>query len=560
MIANRSLFEKAASVKSKTEKKAQNSVVVPQDDDILLDPLTDELASPELFFGLVGAIGTDLGKVCDMLKRALHDELGYATELIKLTDIIANKAERQEPDRHARYLKKMKAGTAVRNFYKRADAVILKGLLGVRAIRRKTNKPIESVQDAPEKIPIDATAFVFNSLKRPEEVETLRRVYGKSFFLIGAYSPRESRVVKLAEDIAESRNKQSSSEFRTEAEQLIEKDRADHGEPLGQAVQKTFPESDVFINVEDDNAETEIRRFIRLIFADAFFTPSRFEQAMFFAKAAALRSADLGRQVGAVIISAEGDVVATGTNEVPKAKGGQYWEGDKPDKRDFKLKEDANDKMRHRLIGEISTQLESSLQTSLETLSQQIKRSNIGADQLSKLITEVVSQSKIESQIANSQMTNLIAYFRAVHGEMSALMDAARRGIAVKGMTLVCTTFPCHECARHVIAAGISKVIFIEPYAKSLTLELYRDSVVVDDPDAKDSFVHFIPFVGVAPRQFMNLFDASRIDRKTKSGDKIEWERTTARPRQSESPQAYIFKETKRLHFLDAYDRKHKAK
>ncbi|MBX9725001.1 MAG: hypothetical protein K2X81_26590, partial [Candidatus Obscuribacterales bacterium] len=153
-----------------------------------------------------------------------------------------------------------------------------------------------------------------------------------------------------------------------------------------------------------------------------------------------------------------------------------------------------------------------------------------------------------------------LAYFRAVHAEMAALMDAARRGILVKGATMVCTTFPCHECSRHIIAAGISRVIFIEPYAKSLTLELYRDSVVVDDPNVKDGFVHFVPFVGVAPRQYMRLFDASRIERKNKRGDVIEWDRTVARPRQSEVPQAYILKETRRLHFLDEYDKKSKSK
>lgn len=561
MISNESKVRNTAGVTPETKRFEQDTVDVPQTDDILSDPLTDELANPELFFGLVGAIGTDLAKVYDMLKKTLHDEVSYTTELIKLTDMITTKDDREERDRFQRYLKKMKAGTAVRNFYKRADAVILKGLLGVRAIRRQKNESLGSEKSGDlGEMPLDNKAFVFNSLKRPEEVESLRRVYGKSFFLIGAYSPRESRVVKLAKDIAGSRNKQNSAEFRTEAEQLIEKDRADQGEPLGQAVQKTFPEADVFINVDDDNAEKEIKRFVRLIFSDAFFTPSRHEQAMFFAKAAALRSADLGRQVGAVIISSEGDVIAVGTNEVPKAKGGQYWEGDNPDKRDFKLKEDANDKMRQRLIGEISVQLESSIRTSLQTLSAKIQRSSLTDDELSKLINETICQSDLEGQIATSQMTNLIAYFRAVHAEMAALMDAARRGVSVKGATLVATTFPCHECSRHIIAAGISRVIFIEPYAKSLTLELYRDSVVVDDPHAKDTFVHFAPFVGVAPRQFMNLFDASHIDRKNKNGDWIEWEHTTARLRREESPQAYIFKETKRLHFLNAYDERHNPK
>jgi len=547
---------------SKTQKTAQaTEIEVDQDEEILSDPLTDELDNPELFFGLVGAIGTDLDKVYKILKKVLNDLVGYRTEQIKLTEIISTEADRKEPDRYQRYLKKMNAGTTVRKFYKRPDAVILKGLSGVRAARRRSNSNLTlGENEDPAEIPVDDIAFVFNSLKRPEEVDTLRRVYGQSFFLIGAYAPRESRVITLAKRIADSRNKQNSEEFRPQAEELIEKDRADHGDRLGQAVQKTFPEADIFINIDDENkAQKEVSRFIRLIFGDAFFTPRREEQAMFLAKAAALRSADLGRQVGAVIMSPEGDVVAIGTNEVPKAKGGQYWETDDPDQRDFQIKSDPNDKMRQKLIGDISSQLETNIRASVRKLIGEVKRSNVTDKQVTDLVNKSVEQSQLASQIAQSQMTNLIAYIRAVHAEMAALMDAARRGISVRGNVLVCTTFPCHECARHIIASGISRVLYIEPYPKSLTTELFPDSVVVDNPQSKDTFVHFLPFVGVAPRQFMSLFDASRIERK-QAGDVIEWDAATARPRRSEAPQAYIFKETRRLHFLDAYDRKNKPK
>ena len=55
---------------------------------------------------------------------------------------------------------------------------------------------------------------------------------------------------------------------------------------------------------------------------------------MFQAAAAMRRSAELGRQVGAAICTKAGDVVTVGTNEVPKAGGGLYWEGDEPDARE----------------------------------------------------------------------------------------------------------------------------------------------------------------------------------------------------------------------------------
>lgn len=530
------------------------------DDAILSDPLTDELDKPELFIGLVGAIGTDLDKVFTILKTVLDDLVDYNSELITLTDFITTDDDRKEPDKYHRILKKMHAGTTVRNFYQRADAVVLKGLSGIRAARRRLNsKQSFQKEEDPAEIPVDGTAYVLNSLKRPEEVDTLRRIYGKSFFLIGAYSPRETRVVTLARGIADSRNKQNSEQFRCQAEELIEKDRADHGDPLGQAVQKTFPEADIFINIDDETkAEQEVVRFIRLTFRDVFITPRKEEQAMFLAKAMALRSADLGRQVGAAIMSPEGDIVALGTNEVPKAKGGQYWEGDDPDGRDFRLKYDPIDRMRGRLIGDISGRLEAKLKAVIHDSALVWTRDNVTAEQVSEMLSSVISQSELASEISRSELANLIAYIRAVHAEMAALMDAARRGVSVRGNTLVCTTFPCHECARHVIAAGITRVLYIEPYPKGLTTELYGDSVVFDSPKSQDSFVHFLPFVGVAPRQYMSLFDAATIERK-KAGNVVEWTADTARPRQSESPQAYIFKETRRLRFLDAYDRKHQT-
>ena len=55
--------------------------------------------------------------------------------------------------------------------------------------------------------------------------------------------------------------------------------------------------------------------------------------------------------------------------------------------------------------------------------------------------------------IGAGSLRELTEYGRAVHAEMDALLDAARRGVAVQGATLYVSTFPCHSCARHVIAA-----------------------------------------------------------------------------------------------------------
>ena len=135
----------------------------------------------------------------------------------------------------------------------------------------------------------------------------------------------------------------------------------------------------------------------------------------------------------------------------------------------------------------------------------------------------------------------ILEFTRAIHAEMDALTTAARRGISVKGASMFVTTFPCHYCARHVVAAGIDQVQYIEPYPKSRALSLHGDSItslaagwvppsaakapvaaVEDDPGDRtvgdDKFgrntnkhkVLFKPFVGVAPRLYHRAFTKDR--------------------------------------------------
>jgi cytidine deaminase len=130
-----------------------------------------------------------------------------------------------------------------------------------------------------------------------------------------------------------------------------------------------------------------------------------------------------------------------------------------------------------------------------------------------------------------AQLTGTIDYVRAVHAEMSAITDAARHGISLADSTLYTTTFPCHDCAKHIVSSGIKRVVYIEPYRKSLVQELYPDSIAVDPADSCTDKVRFEPFVGVAPRRYSDLFGVLNIKRKSKEGTAIQWRRADAAPR-----------------------------
>lgn len=49
------------------------------------------------------------------------------------------------------------------------------------------------------------------------------------------------------------------------------------------------------------------------------------------------------------------------------------------------------------------------------------------------------------------------------HAERNAIYSAARAGIATKGCGLVMTWFPCADCARAVIQAGITGIVCATP-------------------------------------------------------------------------------------------------
>ena len=130
----------------------------------------------------------------------------------------------------------------------------------------------------------------------------------------------------------------------------------------------------------------------------------------------------------------------------------------------------------------------------------------------------------------DAHFMNLIEFMRPAHAEMAALCDAARRGLSVQGCTLYVTAFPCHMCSKHIIASGIHRVVYVEPYPKSLTRQLYGDSVQVDLTDGGSGKVRFEAFVGVAPRRFLDWF--TMVERKEpRTGRVIAWNGTSARAR-----------------------------
>lgn len=487
------------------------------------DPLSP-LEKPELVFGIVGPVGVDRELVCSALQTELI-EYGYTVHRIRVSKLITliprySNIEAGCTDEFNRIEKYMSAGTSVREDSGLGDALAILAMSEISSIRTQENLKNGIPEGRPEfahLIGRPATAYILDSLKHPDEVQSLRATYGRGFMLISAYAARENRIESLASRIAYSRvATQEINTCRADAEILVSRDEKEEGNKLGQNVLNTFPMADLFIDIGSKTTPftEELSRFCEIIFNNPFITPKIDEFGMFHAEAASWRSADLSRQVGASICMTNGTLRAVGCNEVPAAGGGLYWENDSNDDRDFRRGLDEGTRQKNLMVAEILNRIS------------EVMTSKKDKKALAELMAKVLAGDE-HPTLNGIQALNVIEYGRAVHAEMAALSEAARNGITVQDHTMYVNTFPCHICARHIIASGIKRVIYIQPYPKSFTRRLFNDSVVFDENQSNPEKVLFQPFSGVAPRMYQFAFELTK-KRKGENGNSIKWTKLRA--------------------------------
>lgn len=476
----------------------------------------------ELFIALVGAVGTDLDYVVKSLKERLAIAKYTVIEIKISKDIICEliKVGDHDGDHFKRINDLMDAGNAARKVFD-DNSVLAKGAAYLINVNREKG---EHNQLKIKK----RHAYIINSLKHPKEVTCLREIYPESFFLIGVNADEGKRFKRLNDNLDIDEDK---------AKQLMERDEKELL-TYGQQVTDTFHMSDFFIRLEDDDPrlKANIKRVVDSLFGNPFITPTFEEYAMFLAFASSLRSGDLSRQIGAVITRKD-DALVTGTNDCPKPGGGTYWpyyDNDKKDVvdieggRDYTIGHDANRKIQEDIINDIKNRL-------IEQF---------------ELLKEDGGESKVLDALRKSKIMDLTEYGRVVHAEMEALLACGRNNICTRDAELFCTTYPCHNCAKHIIAAGIKRVVYIEPYQKSRAKEQHKDAITCGfhdkGGDAEDKKVRFEPFVGIGPRRFFDIFSmrfssGKKVDRKKEDLiNKKEWDLAKANLRFQMIPASYL--------------------
>lgn len=112
---------------------------------------------------------------------------------------------------------------------------------------------------------------------------------------------------------------------------------------------------------------------------------------------------------------------------------------------------------------------------------------------------------------------------------MDAIITVARSAESgLVGSTMYVTTYPCHNCAKHIIDSGIKRVVFVETYVKSLAQKLHSDAINNPLEEPSLSKVSFDNYGGVSPRRYSFLFSMhgdrkkdSKIIRKSLEKDKL---------------------------------------
>lgn len=446
--------------------------------------------SNELVIGLCGAIGSGVRSLKDSLSVQLEQH-GYIVENIRLSELIAditnNPEQIKQLSGYERYTTLQDLGDQLRKD-KNNSIVAELAVQEIKVLRQqrfgKTETESSNAIKNTKKV-----AYIINQIKHPSEIELLNLVYKNNFYLLGLLRTEGERKKNLQDEMI-------SDDLITK---LIDRDRKS-SDKNGQQVEKCLHLSDYFIQNIDEESQiiSSIDRFIKLIHGTSRITPKKDEVGMYTAYSASLKSACLSRQVGAAITDDDGVVLSTGCNDVPKSGGGLYNADSAPDKRCFNNGKGCyNDK--HKKL----------LQLEIKAILDEKKIEN--SDSLSKEIIE------------NSKAKSLIEYSRAIHAEMDAITSLARNSsYNTLNKTLYCTTYPCHICARHIVAAGIKRVAYIEPYEKSLATQLHGDSISQGSNIEDSTSVKFENFEGVSPKRYAKFFGYNQ-PRKDDSGNAINY-------------------------------------
>jgi len=333
--------------------------------------------------------------------------------------------------------------------------------------------------------------FVIDALRNIYEIEFFRNRY-QSFYLFSIMASEETRkdriekIFKLPPD-----NLRSIKEFETN----------DKGIET-QAINACIGKGDVFINNDKDDEtilSKQIIKYIALIRKPGLFTPNDDERFMQVAFTARYNSGCISRQVGAVVVGADGYLRGFGWNDTPEKHipclyrtpeqlinaGENMIFSEYERSLEFKnyIKENFKNKQ-NRFLPFCFKDNQAEIELN---------------DKLKKIEQKGVSKNDIKEILKKAKFKNPTRE-RALHAEENAFLQISKSGgQSVIGGTLYSTDSPCQLCAKKTMQLKIKRVVYIDAYPDISTSHTLNAGI-------KDEWPAFDMFSGVIGSAYFKLY------------------------------------------------------
>jgi len=328
------------------------------------------------------------------------------------------------------------------------------------------------------------TFFVIECFRNPAEINYFRRRFYE-FYLFSVFADEKLRF-KRAKELY----KLTKDDF--EKIDQVDKGTDNVQELYKQNVTQCVNLSDIAVTNQGQKTDFyhKLLTYYALIKVPGCIKPTHMERNMHLAYSMSLNSTCICRQVGAVIVK-KGHIIGAGWNDTePRRIGCTYrLRGDivRTDNKSFPLCSDDDYETFKEIILNYAI----------------LDHSFCYKDEYAKLKKKKdLAEENIDprcQKYIDKISTKSLQQCRALHAEENAILQTAGLGgVGLEDATIYTTTFPCELCAKKIARVGIKRIIYCEPYPKSVSMEVFLKEGIKK--------IDIIPFEGVKSPSFFRLF------------------------------------------------------
>ncbi len=327
------------------------------------------------------------------------------------------------------------------------------------------------------------TYYVVECFRNPSEINYFRKRFNE-FYLFSVYRDEKTRFSTF------------KKKFKFTPDECVKVDAQDQGNDYTDDLAKQNIKTCVNladISVTNDatynDYKTCLLKYFALIKSPGCVNPTHDERNMHLAYSVSLNSTCICRQVGAVIVK-NGYVIGIGWNDAESFNIGCLFryrhDAINIEKDYFPLGYEEDHERIKEIIKEGGHQNESFCFKNAYGEFKRIKKFTNGEDENCR-------------EIIKNIQTKSLQECRSLHAEENAILQVARTQSGnLDNATIYSTTFPCELCTKKILQVGITKIVYCEPYPRSISQSVFLAEHM--------RAIEITPFEGVKSPAFFKLF------------------------------------------------------